>query len=79
MEKQLYEYFKRQTNEIAHELSWKWMIGGNLKRETESILTAAQNNVIRTNCFKVKIDDEQKITSVGGDKDETVCFYNKWK
>ena len=33
---------------------------GNLKRETESLLIAAQNNVIRINYLKAKIDQTQQ-------------------
>ena len=37
-----------QASEISHEKIWIWLRKGNLKRETESLLTAAQNNAIRT-------------------------------
>ena len=41
----------------AQKITWSWLWRRNLKRETESLLIAAQNNAIRTNCFfKVKID-----------------------
>ena len=53
-EKQLNGYFKRQTAEIAHEMSWSWLRRGNLKRETESPIIAAQDNAIRTNYIKAK-------------------------
>ena len=33
---------------------------GNFKRKTESRLLAAQNNVIRTNYVKAKIDNTQQ-------------------
>ena len=35
---------------------WKGQRRGNLKSETESLLVAAQINVIRTNYVKAKID-----------------------
>ena len=35
------------------------------KRETESLLGAAQNNNVRTNHIKARIDKTQKIASVG--------------
>ena len=35
---------------------------GDLKREAESLIVAAQNQSIRTNLFKVKIDKSQKDT-----------------
>ena len=47
-EKKLYGHFKRQTSEISHEKTWTWLRKGNLKRETESLLIAVQNNAIRT-------------------------------
>ena len=43
-EKQLYGYFKRQTNVIAHEKIWTCLRKGKLNRETESLLIAAKNN-----------------------------------
>ena len=52
--KQFYRHFKRQINEISHEKTWTWLRKRNLKRETESLLIAAQNNVIRTNYLYVK-------------------------
>ena len=67
-EKQQYGYFKRQTGEIAREKRG-WILSsssgvqsrqlrkGNPKRETATLLTAAQNNAMRTNYIKVKIED----------------------
>ena len=48
-EKQLYGRFKGLTNNNSHDKTWTWLRKGNLKRETESLLMAAQNNAIRTN------------------------------
>ena len=55
-EKQLYGRFKRIINNISHEKTWTWLRKGNFKRETESLLIAAQNNAVRTNHMKVRID-----------------------
>ena len=46
-EKQLYRHFQQQTSEISHEKTLTWLRKGNLKKETESLLIAAQNNAIR--------------------------------
>ena len=46
---QLYGHFKRQTSEISLEKTWTWLRKKILERETESYLTAVQNNVTRTN------------------------------
>ena len=55
-EKQLYGYFKRQTSEISYEKIRIWLRTRKLKRKTESFLIEAQNNTIRTNYVKAKID-----------------------
>ena len=53
--KQLYGHFKQLIN-ISHDKTWTWLIKGNFKRETESLLIAAQNNAVRTNLIKARID-----------------------
>ena len=62
--KQLYGYFKRQTNEIPYEKTWIWQRKGNLKRETESLLIEARNNAIRTNYIKQERIRRSKIANV---------------
>ena len=73
-EKQLYGHFKRQIEEVAHEKTWTWLRKGNLIRETESLINAAQNNAIRTNYIKAKIDKTQQNSKcrLCGKRDETV-------
>ena len=58
-EKQLYERFKRLINNVSHDKTWTWLRKGNLKRETESLLMATQNNAIKTNHIKARIDKTQ--------------------
>ena len=60
--------------EVAHEKTWTWLRKGNLKRETESLIIAAQNNAIRTNYIKAIIDKTQQNSKcrLCGDRDETV-------
>ena len=73
--KQLYGRFKRLINNISHQKTWTWLGKGNLKRETESLLIAAQDNAIRTNHIKARIDKTQKKNSkckLCGDRDETI-------
>ena len=50
----------RQTKEVRSEQSWVWLQDGVLKRETESVIVAVQNQSIRTNLVKAKIDKSQK-------------------
>ena len=72
--KQLSGYFKPQISEISHDKIRKWKRKENLKRETESLLIAAQNNTIRNNHIKAKIDNAQKYIKFRfcGDRDETM-------
>ena len=73
-EKQLYGRFKRLINNISHEKTWTWLRKGNFKRETEYVLIAAQNNAIRTNHIKARIDKTQQNSKcrLYGDSDETI-------
>ena len=59
-EKQPYGRFKRLRSNISHKKTWTWLRKGNLKRETESLLKAAQNNAIRINHIKARIDKTQQ-------------------
>ena len=59
-EKALHDQYLRETKEVRSEQSWVWLQNGDLKRETESLIVAAQNQSIRTNLAKAKIDKSQK-------------------
>ena len=50
----------RQTEDIADDILWTWLRIGTLKRETESLITAAQDQCIRTNYIKARIDKNQE-------------------
>ena len=71
--KQLYGRFKRLIN-ISHRKTWAWLRKGNFKRETESLLIAAQDNAIRTNHIKARIDKTQQNSKcrLCGDRDGTI-------
>ena len=73
-EKQLYGRFKRPVNNISHQKTWTWLRKGNFKREIESLLIAAQDNAIRTNHIKARIDKTQQNSKcrLCGDRDETI-------
>ena len=72
--KQLYGRFKRLINNISHQKTSTWLGKGNFKRETESLLIAAQNNAIRTNQIKARIDKTQQNSKcrLCGDRYETI-------
>ena len=72
--KQLYARFKRLINDISHDITWTWLKKGNFKRETESLLIAAQDNAMRTNHIKARIDKTQQNSKcrLCSDRDETI-------
>ena len=57
-EKVMHGQFERQTKEIRSEESWMWLQRGTLKRETESMITAAQEQAPRTNYRRAKIEKD---------------------
>ena len=54
-----YERFKRLINNISHDKTRTWLRKGNFKRETESLLMAAQNSAKITNHIKTRINKTQ--------------------
>ena len=71
--KQLYGRFKRLINNISHEKTRTWLRKGNFKRETESLLMAAQNNAIRTNRIEARIDKTQQNNNrICNDREKTI-------
>ena len=58
-EKVLHGQYLRQTKAVRSDQCWAWLQNGDLKRETESLIVAAQNQSIRTNLIKAKIDKSQ--------------------
>ena len=64
----------KNSHNISHDKTWTWLRKGNFKRETESLLMAAQNSAIRTNHIKARIDKTQQNSKcrLCGDRDETI-------
>ena len=58
-EKVLHGQYLRQTNEVRSDQSCVWVQNEDLKRETKSLIVTAQNQSIRTNLVKAKIDKSQ--------------------
>ena len=58
-EKVLHGQYLRQTKNVRSGQCWAWLQNGDLKRETESLIVAAQNQSIRTNLVKARIDKSQ--------------------
>ena len=58
-EKVLHGQYLRQAKELRSDHCWAWLQNGDLKRETESLIVAAQDHSIRINEVKAKIDKNQ--------------------
>ena len=73
-DKQLYGCFKQLISNISHKKTWAWLRKGSLKRETESLLIAAENNTIRTNHMKSRINEmpQNSRCRLCDDKDEMI-------
>ena len=61
-DKSLHGQYLRQTKEDSSEQSWALLQNGDLKRETESLILAVQNQCIRTKLVKGKIEKPRKET-----------------
>ena len=55
----LHGQYLRQTKEVRSDQCLAWLQNGDLKRKTESLIVAAQNQSIRTNLVKARIDKSQ--------------------
>ena len=73
-EKTLHGQFLRQTENEAGNDRWNWLRNTGIKRGTESMIMAAQEQAIRTNVIKAKIDKTQEESKcrMCGQVDETV-------
>ena len=58
----------------SYEKTWTWLRTENLKRETEFLQIAAQNDAIRTNHIKARIEKTQQNSKcrLFGDRDEMI-------
>ena len=72
--KALHGQFVRGTENIRDSESWNWLKRGTMKKETEGLLTAAQDQALRTNYIKNKIDklDVSPMCRMCGEREETV-------
>ena len=57
--KALHGQILRQTEDVRDKLSWDWLRKGDLKKETEGLITAAQDQSLRTNLIKAEIDKQE--------------------
>ena len=74
-EKALHGQYLREVEQVASKKdTFQWIKSGHLKRETEGFLIAAQDQALRANAIKVKIDKQggSPLCRLCGVKDETV-------
>ena len=70
---ELHGQFKRETEDLAG-VSWDWIRTGELKKETEGLIFATQDQALKTNTVKARIEN-QIVSSkcrMCGSHDETV-------
>ena len=73
-QKQRHGQFFRATEEDRDERTWHWLRKGKLKKETEGLITAAQDQALRTNSIKHRIDKQDIAATcrMFGQQEETV-------
>ena len=54
-EMKLHGQFEKDTEQLKVGESWNWLSKGELKRETESLISAAQEQALNTNAVKKEI------------------------
>ena len=52
--------FLRETEGVHNQRRWQWLKAGELKRETESLICAAQEQALITNAIKNSIDHQNE-------------------
>ena len=55
--KQLRGQYKRETEDLSG-VSWNWIRTGELKKETKGLIFAAQDQALRTNTVKARIENQ---------------------
>ena len=58
-QKKLHEQFLNQIEQVVGEEKWLWLRDGSIKRETEPLIMAVQEQATRTNAIKRNIDKIQ--------------------
>ena len=59
-EKQLHGKFIKETEEVKSKETWGWIRKVYLKKVTESLIFAAQEQTLRTNWIRKNIDDQEE-------------------
>ena len=75
LSKSLHPQFFHNTEDVRHESTWNWLKKGTLKKETEGMIMAAQDQALRTNQIKNRIDkvDNSPMCRMCDEREETVA------
>ena len=57
-DKPLHGQILRQTEQVKAKRSWDWLKKGDLKKEAEGLITATQDQALRTNVIKTSIEKQ---------------------
>ena len=78
LEKPLHGRFLKDTEKVSTERTWQWLKGGHLKKETEVMVCAAQEQALRVNLIKNHIDgqDVSPMCRLCGESSETVMHFS---
>ena len=70
------QYLQDIKDKTDNYITWSWLKNGEIKKETESFLIAAQDQALRTNAIKAKIDKvtEDSKCRLCKEKDETIDY-----
>ena len=73
-QKAMHGQYLRQTEGFRAQETWQWLKRGTLKRETEALIVAAQDQALRTNYRKAKIEKNacSSLCRMCKERDETV-------
>ena len=75
-DKPLHGQFERDTKDCKNkDLSWMWLANGDMKRETESLIIAAQDQALSTNSIKksiYKLDVSEKCRLCGKETENVI-------
>ena len=68
------KYPREIQDQVDEKETWRWLTNGHLNKQTESLIIAAQDQALRTNAIKARIDKtaESSICRLCKTKDETV-------
>ena len=68
------QFVREMPKEVDKDLSWKWLVQSDFKVQTEATICSAQEQALRTNYTKNKIDktSENPFCRMSGERGETV-------